>query len=309
MTELSAPADAPHGTVTYMARAATPWLRFRIEYALFRVIAKIAAILPLETCSAWSGWCWRQAGRFSSRGGRALTQLAQSLPELSEKQRKAIIVEMWDNLGRVFAEGFHLRRIMDDPARYRILREAELRELVGQRKGFVYVSLHSGNWELCVLGPMRAGLRLAGLYRAVNNPFVDAYVRKIRQPLYAAGLLPKSRETARRCMKLMRAGSTIAMLADLREVSGVPVPFLGRPAPSSRFPALLSIAHDVPILAGRVLRRAGARFEFDWRLIEPARGGSRDENIGATTALIQSCLEAWVRERPGEWMWVQRRWG
>jgi Kdo2-lipid IVA lauroyltransferase/acyltransferase len=38
------------------------------------------------------------------------------------------------------------------------------------------------------------------------------------------------------------------------------------------------------------------------------RKGSREEDVYATTALIQNCFEAWIRERPGEWMWVHRRW-
>lgn len=80
-------------------------LRYRVEYGFYLFIAKFAAALPLELCAAWSGWCWRQLGRFNSRHQRALTQLAQSLPELSDEDRKTILNEVWDNFGRVFAEG------------------------------------------------------------------------------------------------------------------------------------------------------------------------------------------------------------
>jgi KDO2-lipid IV(A) lauroyltransferase len=108
----------------------------------------------------------------------------------------------------------------------------------------------------------------------------------------------------------MRAGATIAMMSDLREARGVEVPFFGRPAPSTTFPALLAVAHDLPILAVRTIRLPRSHFRFDWRVLEPVRDlPSREENMRATTALIQSCFEAWIRERPGEWMWVHRRWG
>jgi KDO2-lipid IV(A) lauroyltransferase len=281
-----------------------------LEYAGFWVIAKLASILPLELCASASAWCWRLLGRFSSRQRRAATQLAQSLPELSGDERHAILSQVWDNLGRNFAEGFHIRAFIDDPLRFAVARESALREFAQSTKSFVIVSLHSANWELTALGLLRAGLRIAGIYRSIKNPWVDAYVTRLRQPLYPAALLPKSPQTPRRFLKLMRKGVPVAMMCDLREARGVEVPFFGRPAPSTSFPALLAVADGLPILIVRTLREPRSHFSFEWKVLQPIRGGaSREDDVTATTALIQSCFEEWVRERPGEWMWVHRRWG
>jgi Kdo2-lipid IVA lauroyltransferase/acyltransferase len=301
MSEVSEPIIPPRGGRRPPAGSVTRRLRYLAEYGAFWVIAKLALALPLEACATASAWCWRQLGRFSSRQRRAAAQLAQSLPELNDGQRGAILLEMWDNLGRVFAETFHLAEFREDPARFEIAREP---------KAFIIVSLHSANWELTALGFLRVGLRIAGIYQAIKNPYVDAYVTRLRKPLYPAALLPKSPETPRRFIKLMRENVPVAMMCDLREARGVEVPFFGRPAPSTAFPALLAVAHDVPILIVRTLRLPRSRFRFEWKVLEPSRGGiSREENVRATTALIQGCFEDWVRERPGEWMWVHRRWG
>jgi KDO2-lipid IV(A) lauroyltransferase len=133
---------------------------------------------------------------------------------------------------------------------------------------------------------------------------------KLREPLYPAGLLRKSRETPRRLVRLIRQGLPVAMMSDLREARGIEVPFFGKPAPSNSFPALLAVVHDLPIFIARTLRLPRSHLRFEWRVLEPVRDlGSREENIRATTAPIQSCFEEWVRERPGEWMWIHRRWG
>jgi KDO2-lipid IV(A) lauroyltransferase len=285
-------------------------LRYRVEYGVFWCVAAIATALPLELCARWSGWSWRQLGRFNRRRRRALEQIAQALPELSEAQREAIHAEMWENLGRVFAETFHLRDFIDDKRRYEMTREAELQDFIARNPRFVIVSMHSANWELAALGPLRAGLRIAGIYQAIKNPYVDAYVTRLREPLYPAALLTKSRDTPRRFIKLMREGVVVAMMSDLREARGIEVPFFGRPAPSTSFPALLSVGHELPILAVRTLRLPNSHFQFDWRVLTAIREhATREENVRATTALVQSCFESWVRERPGEWMWVHRRWG
>jgi len=274
------------------------------------MVAKLASALPLEFCAAASAWCWRMLGRFSSRRRRAETQLAQSLPELGTTEREAILSQVWDNLGRTFAEAFHIRDFIDDPFRFEIIDESAMREFVQNTKTFVVVSLHSANWELTALGLLRVGVRIAGIYRSIKNPYVDAYVTRLRQPLYPSALLRKSPHTPRRFLKLMRKGVPVAMMCDLREVRGVEVPFFGRPAPSTSFPALLAVADGLPILIVRTLRQPRSHFRFEWKVLQPIRGSaSREQDVTATTALIQSCFEDWVRERPGEWMWVHRRWG
>jgi KDO2-lipid IV(A) lauroyltransferase len=310
MSEASDQTMPPPSATAPLPRPPQLNLRYRVEYGVFYVIAKLAALLPLELCASWSGWCWRRVGRFNSRRKRALEQLSRSLPELSEAEREAVLTQVWDNLGRVFAETFHIGDFIAEPSRFEITREAELRDFIAKSRGFLFVSLHSANWELAALAPLRVGLRIAGIYQAIKNPFVDAYVTRLREPLYPAALLPKSRETPRRFIKLMRQGVPVAMMSDLREARGIEVPFFGRPAPSTSFPALLSVHHGLEILAARTIRLPDSHFRFDWRVLEPVRcHASRDENMRATTALIQGCFESWVRERPGEWMWVHRRWG
>jgi KDO2-lipid IV(A) lauroyltransferase len=310
MNRVSEPADPASIPVPSGAAPENRWLRLRylVEYGFFRLVAAAGAALPLELATRWSGWCWRKLGRFNSRNRRALDQLAEAMPELGARARDAIAREMWDNLGRVFAESFHFQKFIDDPSRFVVDREAEFRAFIATHPRVIFVSLHSANWELAALGPGRVGLPIAGIYQAIKNPYVDAYVTRLRRPLYPAALLPKTRDTPRRFIKLIREGMAVAMMSDLREARGVEVPFFGRPAPSTSFPALLAVAHDVPLVAARTVRLPNSRFRFDWRPLETVRGATREEGVRATTALIQACFEGWIRERPGEWMWVHRRW-
>jgi KDO2-lipid IV(A) lauroyltransferase len=185
----------PQGATSPLPRATSASLRHRIEYGFFLAAAKIASLLPLETCADWSAWCRRRMGRFNSRRKRASAQLASAFPELTEPEREALVTQVWDNLGRVFAETFHLGNFIKDPSRYEMTRESELQDFIAGSRGFIIVSLHSANWELAALGPLRAGLRIAGIYQTIKNPLVDACMAKLREPLYPAALLRKSRET------------------------------------------------------------------------------------------------------------------
>ncbi|MGG2339431.1 hypothetical protein ACE4ZU_26265, partial [Salmonella enterica] len=58
-----------------------------------------------------------------------------------------------------------------------------------------------------------------------------------------------------------------------------------------------------------VERLGGARFRV---VIEPpvrlARSGDRQADIAAGVAWINRTLEGWIRNAPGLWFWVHRRW-
>src|SRR5579884_1699174 len=85
--------------------------RYAVEYAGFRLIAAICATLPIELASGISGWLWRNIAPFFERHRRALAHLRLALPETSEPEREAIARAMWEQLGRTFAEFFHLHEL------------------------------------------------------------------------------------------------------------------------------------------------------------------------------------------------------
>ena len=109
---------------------------------------------------------------------------------MSLGERKKLAADMWENLGRTFAEFFHLKRIVAE-GRIRFEPEARFDEIA--RGGpFVVCGLHLGNWEIVAHAGKRMGVPLTGVYQRLSNPYVDAETRKLRALLYEGGLLPKA---------------------------------------------------------------------------------------------------------------------
>jgi KDO2-lipid IV(A) lauroyltransferase len=281
--------------------------RHRLEYIAFLIIAAMARALPVDLASRWSGNCWRALAPRFHRHKRALKNLSLAFPEKSPAELEAIALGMWDNLGRVFAEFFHLDEIASGE---RIeIEPPEIFERLRARQGpSVVCSLHMGNWELGSQAPMRFGWRLAGVYQKVHNPFIDEWVRARRAPHYPGGLFEKSPATARALLRHARDGGCAAVLADLRDPRGFPAPFFGRPAPSTQFPALVARLNGVPITALRVKRLKDARFSIRVVELEVPRTDDRDADVAAGTVRLQAELEAMIREAPEQWMWANRRW-
>ncbi len=286
------------------------WLsiRYRLEYLAFRAAARLFLALGLERASNLSGGLWRRFAPLFKRHKRALGQLGLAFPEKSEVECEAICRGMWENLGRNFAEAFFLRQIAEE-GRVQYEDTETLEHWVSMPGGKVACAAHLANWELVILQAGRRGLRPWSIYQRIKNPLVDRDVVAMRSFLYTGGLVAKSASLPRQFLRLVRDGGTTAFLADLRDNNGVEVPFFGRPAPSTTFPALLAQAAGTPILVTCLRRLPGVRFVQTFELVDVPDTGDRRADLAAATASVQAVFEAFIREAPEQWMWAHRRWG
>lgn len=282
--------------------------QFQIEALGFAGLAGLIRSLGPDRASAVSGAIWRRLAPLNRRHQRARANLMASLPGLSDAEYEAILLQMWENLGRTLAESFHFAQLMREIERFAIDDEVHTHILRAHREGAVCVSPHQGNWELAAPLFGALGLRVAGVYQKLKNPRVDAQVVAARAPFYPLGLHSKGNHTARHLMRAAAERGTILMMADLRDLTGVEVPFFGRMAPSTVFPALIARSRQVPLFAGVVERKEGVQFRVRLVEVPVAREGEREADILATTAALQAQFERFIRQKPGQWMWGHRRW-
>jgi Kdo2-lipid IVA lauroyltransferase/acyltransferase len=282
-------------------------LRLRLEFAAVWLMIVLARAMPLQVASWLSGKLWRLIAPRLSRQKRALANLELAFPEKSPNARKAIASAMWENLGRTFAESLCLPtliksdRIVFEPAE-------SFDAAASGAKPFIVCGLHLGNWEVLAHGGQRLGISLIGVYQRLSNPYVDALTRSLREPLYEAGLTPKTPVAARVLLRAIKDGASPCFLADLRDDNGPFVPFFGQPARSTVFPALLARRTGVPLYAGAAFRRPG---RFSVRIVPipvPQTNDSAADALAATQALHRQ-FEAFIREAPEQWMWAHRKWG
>src|SRR5215471_7899437 len=132
------------------------------------------------------------------RTGRA--NLTAAYPERSAAEIDAILLGVWDNLGRVAAEYAHLDRLWDfdveHPASRRIVVSPESIERFARLRDAdpptLVFAAHLANWELPALAAAAYGVHTAILYRTPNIGDVAAAVRGMRAqrmgPLISTGI-------------------------------------------------------------------------------------------------------------------------
>lgn len=285
-----------------------PRLAEYLAYAGFATVRSLLGTLPLPAAASVSAMFWRRIAPLLFRHRRANGNLQAAMPELSATERALILNRMWDNLGRTSAEALRLDEIADHPERLDFHLSEEARAILASPQAAIFVSLHLGNWEVTAIAAERFNKPLIGIYKRVLNPLVDVAVRRMRARFYTGGLVSRGPDTVRQITRAIKNGSSVAIMADLRDSHGEFVPFFGIPSRSTPFPAMLARLHSLPIIAIRAVRTAPATFRIDAEQLPLAETADRKADILENTTRLQAFLERWIREDPALWMWGHRRW-
>jgi KDO2-lipid IV(A) lauroyltransferase len=210
--------------------------------------------------------------------------------------------QVGDHFARVMAEYLRMAEIAADPARIEVEEDASLAAALAAGRGAVLVSAHFGNWEAVRIAVRRHGRDCALIYRAFNNPRFDALamgrIREAGEPV-----LHKGREGTRALLRHVGRGGVALVLIDQRQTGAPLLPFLGREAETATAAAELAARFGAALIParGRRLadgRRFGVRFEAEIPAGDPV----------AMTAAANDAISAWIREDPGQWFWLHRRW-
>ncbi len=282
-------------------------IKYHIEFAVYLFIEFIFGAIPLEAVSTFSGKGWRLFAPLSSRHQRAIDNLRAAFPEWSRAHCDAVARDMWENLGRNFGEFFHLDEIYASD-RVDATATSDVSSVLHGKAPGIACAAHQSNWEVTSMGPVKAGFRPVSIYRRMSNPYVDARVLKARAPYYPGGLMPKGAAAGARALRSLKKGGELAILADLRDSVGVAVPFFGRPAPSTPFPARAALILGVPLIAVLNERLPGVRFKITFEKIDVRDTGDTEADVVAATAALQAVFERSIRAHPEQWMWAHRRW-
>lgn len=274
-------------------------LRLIPETILLYLMFGIFSVLPPVTASNLGGFLARSLGPHLGVTRRARANIKNAMPEKSETEVQSIIIEMWDNLGRVFAEYPHLEYIARERT---ISRNTHIVDrALADGNGGIFFGGHLGNWEVngaAMLTHKNIAMRLT--YRAANNPLADKlleYARTMNGKLIA---IPKARSSAKDLMKSMKEKNFIGILLDQKYNEGLPSVFFGQPAMSNPVAVVLAQKYNAPLIPAQNIRTGPAQFEII--LHKPLALFHADGTALPQEQIVQQTqdiLEGWNSSAPG----------
>jgi KDO2-lipid IV(A) lauroyltransferase len=288
-------------------------LRHGAEYAVVWALVRGLGLLPrrMARCVAVClvGVVWRLVPRLQRVGER---NLELAYPEMPARERRRVLRGLRRSLGRQMAEFCKMSGYTREQAS-KFIEYDGLEHYVAARargKGVLVVTGHLGAWELSSFYHSLMGHPMALVIRRLDNPLVDGLVNRVRC-MHGNRVLHKD-DFARGLLATMREGGTVGILMDtnMTPPQGVFVPFFGLPACTASGVARVAVKTGAAVLPGCLLWEPEHRkyvLHFGEEIVMQATGDDERDAVENTARCTQA-LEAIVRRRPEQWLWVHRRW-
>ncbi len=249
-------------------------------------------------------------GRLNRYGSRNL-QIA--FPELSQQQRDDLLRQQYRSLGLLMAEFAQMRKYSASQVTNDVMRYEGLEHYLAARDkgcGVLVLTGHLGAWELSSFVHSLLGYPMGMVIRRLDNPLLDDLVNGIRC-MHGNRILHKD-DFARGLLRAMHAGETVGILMDtnMTPPQGVFVPFFGEQACTASGMARVARKTGAAVLPGFLLwSDAEDRYVLHFgKALELQHTENADADALANTALFARVTEGYIREYPGQWLWLHRRW-
>jgi len=236
----------------------------------------------------------------------ALRNLELAYPEKTLAERKAIADEVFRSIARLLATFARFpqmnRKNIHEWIRYEGLEH--YLEAKNSGRGVLVATAHLGNWELSAFAHALMTEPMHVMIRPLDDPAIDRLVEERRQ--LSGNYLIVKWDGARGVLRALRDNQAVGILIDQNTSpeEGVFVHFFGTQACANTAFAKIAARTGAPVIPGFALWSDQER-RYILRFYPPVNiTGNAEED----TQRIQQVLEQVIREHPGQWLWIHRRW-
>jgi KDO2-lipid IV(A) lauroyltransferase len=265
----------------------------------------VVKLLPYATRVRTMGWITAHIiGPVAGYRRAALKNLAHIWPELPEEERAKIATACLDNAGRTFIEFYSTeefpRRLAANPLQGPGWEAFQAADKAG--RPVILVTGHLGNYDAVRAALVGRDFAVGGLYRNMSNPYFNAhYVRSISS--YGGPGFAQGRRGTAGFVRHLRDGGKLCLAFDQHVFEAPVLDFLGHPARTALSAAELALRFNALLIPFYGIRKADG-IEFDTILEAPVP----HSDAKTMTQALNDSLSARIREHPGQWFWVHRRW-
>lgn len=282
---------------------------WRAEAFAYDLAEALARMFPIDAVSDFGAWLFKTLGPMTSAHRTAETNLRIVFPQADDAEIARLLEAQWREAGRWFGEFTILDRIIAEPNRVEVVGAERLKAIAGGAGPVVFISGHFSSFEVMAAVILHAGITCQITYRATNNPYVDARIRKARFRYGVRMFAPKGAEGARELLRALSRGESVALMNDQKFNGGVAAPLFGVMAHTAPGPSTFALRFGIPLQPMSVQRRDKGRFRvIVHEPIHLAETGDRAADIEAGVRQVNAFIEDRVRARPTEWFWVHKRW-
>jgi len=223
---------------------------------------------------------------------------------------KSVVKNMWFNYGMTFAEYMHLNEIRNNFDHYVKIKNVEVLEKIkNKNKPVIFVSGHFANFEIMSLSLTKMNIKLATIYRPLNNFFINPLMIHLRKKYICKNQIKKGRGGVRDALQFLDNLNCIALMIDQRVSEGDKLKLFGTEAYTTTLPANLALKYKCDIVPIYLERNKTNNFEM--KILDPIIVSdmiNNSENKQKISLNLNLILEEMILKKPDQWILTHNRW-
>ena len=282
-------------------------LKYLIQFILIILFLFIFRILGLKAASSIGGKIFQIIGPIFRSKKLIQSNIKKVFPEIESAQLNKITSSMWNNYGRVFAEYVFMKNFRNNQFndKIKIIGNDILEEIKKNNQKVIFVSGHFSNFELMAMQIEKAGIKLAAIYRPLNNIFVNKIMERIRRKYICKTQIKKGIGGLKELLKLNKDGYSTALMIDQRVSQGIKSNFFNEKAYTTTIPAQLVKKFKIPVVPIFIERYEDIKFKMT--VFKPIKF-DENQTIEDITNQLNKILEKMIISEPNFWIWSHNRW-
>ncbi len=267
----------------------------------------ISKIIGLKLSRIIFAFIFTKVGNIFKSKKIIIDNLNRISPEVSNLEKEIIINKMWSNYGKTFVEYIFLKTFKKKINHIDIKNRKAIDEILKKDKPVVFISGHFANYELMSMELTKAKIKLATIYRPLNNIFLNPFMEYLRKNFVCKNQIKKGLNGVKESLEYMKKGYSIALMVDQRVSEGPRISFFNGSAHTTTLPAQLSSRFDCDIVPIYISRNQDDSFEME--ILDPILiSDSEKKNKELITKKINVIIEKLILRDPSQWILTHNRW-
>lgn len=302
-----------------MSKSHSRFAHFAVYLVVRVVVCFLQALSFRAACQVAGGLAWLIYHVDRRHRLVALDNLRHAFGDGDPAERDRLVRAVYRHFCVMLVEIIHLPRLLypHNWKKYMTIRDSRsvLPVFLSDRP-LLIVSGHFGNWELGGYIIALFGFRTHAIARELDNPYVDAFLRRFREHT-GQKVLRKDGDFDKMQAVLAKNGIMLTLGDQDAGQKGQFVDFFGRPASTHKAVALFALEYNVPMVVLTSTRTpssgapGGDRWHYDGHIVDiiyPEEYKDRPDAVAALTQRFTAALERQVRLFPEQYFWLHRRW-
>ena len=236
----------------------------------------------------------------------AMRNLELACPEKSERERKAIADGVFVSIARLIAVFARFPKLNRENISEWIRYEGfeHYTEAKRRGRGVLFATAHLGNWELSAFAHALLAEPMDIVVRPLDDRGIDGIVERYRS--MSGNRIIVKRDAARGIVRALHNNEAVGILIDQNTTpeEGVFIDFFGLKACAGSAFVKIAARTGAAVIPGFALWSDAER-KYVLRFYPPL---AITGDVRADTQNLHGVLESVIREHPGQWLWIHRRW-